>query len=223
MEEARVLIVDDHQLFADGLRKLLEHEFELLDTVSDGKAAVEAFQRLKPDLTLLDVGLPLLNGIETARQIKRISRDARVLFVSMHSDRIYLEEALAAGGSGYVLKQAAARELVDAIRTVLAGNYYVSPMIAFKLGAPLAEIGKPRTDFFGGRLTARQREVLQLIAEGKSMKEIGDLLRISVRTVEFHKNRIIQELGCRSTAELTRYAFQHGISVMEETTHPFKA
>lgn len=223
MEEARVLIVDDHQLFAEGLRKLLEHEFQLLDTVSDGKAAVEAFQRLKPDLMLLDVGLPILNGIETTRQIKRFSPDARVLFVTMHTDRIYVEEALAAGGLGYVLKQAAARELVDAIRTVLAGKCYVSPMFASKLGAELSEIVTPRTDLFGGRLTARQREVLQLIAEGKSMKEIGDILRISVRTVEFHKNRIIQELGCRSTAELTRYAFQHGISVMEETAHPVKA
>jgi DNA-binding NarL/FixJ family response regulator len=220
MEPARLLLADDHQLFSEGLRKLLEGEFRLVEMVSDGKSAVSAFERTRPDLVLLDVGLPLLNGIETARQIKRISPDARILFVTMHSDRIYVEEAFAAGAAGYVLKHAAARELVDAIHTVLAGHYYVSPGIETKLGSPVSTPGRPPAHLFGGRLTPRQREALQLIAEGKSMKEIAEILKISVRTVEFHKNAIMRGLGCRSTAELTRYAFQHGIAVMEELARP---
>ena len=210
-----MLLADDHQLLVDGLRKLLEPEFELVETVGDGRAAVEAFLRLRPDLLLMDVGLPLLNGIEAARQLKRVVPEARILFVTMQTDRVYVEEAFRAGGSGYVLKQAAARELVDAIRAVLRGRSYVSPLIETKLGRTAAQSEENPALLFGGRLTARQREVLQLIAEGKSMKEIAEILHISVRTVEFHKNSIMQELGFHSTAELTRYAMSHGISVSQ--------
>jgi len=202
MKKPRLVLADDHQLLVDGLRKILEPEFEIVETVRDGRAAVEAFERLRPDLLLLDIGLPLLNGIEAARQIKQIAPDARLLFVTMHPDRIYVDEALSAGGSGYVLKQSAGRNLVEAIREVLAGRVYVCPWIVSG-----AEPARPI-----GRLTPRQREVLQLVAEGKSMKAIAGILGISVRTVEFHKNGIMEQLGFRSTAELTRYALDHGIA-----------
>jgi DNA-binding NarL/FixJ family response regulator len=212
MGKARLLLVDDHELFLDGMRKLLEADFELVGAVSDGRSAVDAFERLQPDLVLMDIGLPLLNGIEAARQVKRNFPEAAILFVTMQTDRIYVEEAFRAGGSGYVLKQAAARELVEAIRTVLAHRFYVSPMSEVKTGALPPDSARNPTDLFGGQLTPRQREVLQLVAEGKSMKEIAQILKISVRTVEFHKNGIMQELGFRTTAELTRYAFEHGIA-----------
>lgn len=210
----RLLIAEDHQLVADGIRKLLEPEFELAGAVNDGRAAVEFFDRLRPDLIILDVGLPLLNGIEAARKIKNISADARILFVSMHADRAYIEEAFSVGGSGYLLKQAAAAELVEAIHTVLDGRFYLSRGLPSGMGPAGESIRNPKSGF-GSRLTPRQREVLQLIAEGKSMKEMGDILGISVRTVEFHKNGIMRELGVRTTAELTRYALAHGIAVLE--------
>ena len=212
MEKPRLLLADDHQLLVDGLRKLLEPEFQLEATVADGRAAVATFERLRPNLVLLDIGLPLLNGIEAARQIKRIDPSARILFVTMKTDNIYIEEALSTGASGYVLKQAAARELVDAIRAALEGRIYISPQIELKPGIAL-NFSRPHDRHVSHRLTPREREVLQLIAEGKAMKEIAQILDISVRTVEFHKNGIMEELGLRSTAELTRYAMDHGITV----------
>jgi DNA-binding NarL/FixJ family response regulator len=214
MQKPRLVLADDHQLLVDGMLKILEPEYDVVETVRDGRAAVEAFERLRPDLLLLDIGLPLLNGIEAARQVKRIAPAARILFVTMHPDRVYVEEALRAGGAGYVLKQAAARELVDAIRVVLTGRLYVSPEVASRMarGTPSEALSAAQ---WGGHLTPRQREVLQLVAEGKSMKEIAAILKISVRTVEFHKNGIMEQLGFRTTAELTRYALDHGITVKE--------
>src|SRR5215469_12051110 len=212
MGKPRLLLVDDHELFLDGLRKLLENDFDLVGSVGDGRAAVTAFTELHPDLLLLDIGLPLLNGIEAARQVKQTSPNAIILFVTMQTDRIYVDEAFRAGGCGYVVKQAAARELAEAIRIVLSGRFYVSPMITAKTRALPFDSAKSPIDLFGGQLTPRQREVLQLVAEGKSMKEIAQILKISVRTVEFHKNRIMEELGFRTTAELTRYAIEHGIA-----------
>jgi DNA-binding NarL/FixJ family response regulator len=211
MGRPRLLLADDHEVLLDGLRKLLESDFELIGAASDGRAAVAAFQELQPDLLLLDIALPLLNGIEAARQVKRIAPSARILFLTMQTDRIYVEEAFRAGASGYVVKQGAARELVEAIRSVLRGRFYVSPTIARKMGATPAVPSDPE-QLFGGRLTPRQREVLQLVAEGKAMKEIAQILNISVRTVEFHKSGIMDELGLRTTAELTRYALDHGIA-----------
>jgi DNA-binding NarL/FixJ family response regulator len=212
MHKPRLVLADDHELILDGLRKILEEDFEIVATVTDGRAAVAAFEQFLPDLLLLDIGLPLLNGIEAARQVKRVFPGARILFITMQKDRIYIEEAFRAGGAGYMLKQAASRELLDAIRMVLQGQAYVSPQLALDAKALTADSANIPAHFFGGRLTPRQKEVLQLLAEGKTMKEIGSILRISVRTVEFHKNGIIQELGVRTTAELTKYALEHGIA-----------
>jgi DNA-binding NarL/FixJ family response regulator len=211
LDKPRLLIVDDHELFLDGLRKLLEPDFEVVGAAGDGRAAVAAYMRLSPDLMLIDIGLPLLNGIEAARQVRQVAPEAMILFVTMQTDRIYVEEALRVGGAGYVIKQAAARELVKAIHEVLAGHFYLSPVIAEKLNNLPPDSAKPSSRH-SSQLTPRQREVLQLVAEGKSMKEIAQILEISVRTVEFHKSGIMQELGCRSTAELTRYAIEHGIT-----------
>lgn len=211
MPKPRLLLADDHELLLDGLRRVLEADYDLIGAVGDGRAAVAAYEQLQPDLLLLDIALPLLNGIEAARQVRRLAPDARILFVTMQTDRVYVEEAFRAGGSGYVLKQAAASELVVAIRTVLRGRRYVSPHVAEKIGVADLDLADDPSRLFGAQLTPRQREVLQLIAEGKSLKEIGNLLNISVRTVEFHKNGLMQVLGFRTTAELTRYAVDHGI------------
>jgi DNA-binding NarL/FixJ family response regulator len=210
LDKPRLLIVDDHELFLDGLRKLLEPDFDVVGAAGDGRAAVAAYLRHSPDLMLVDIGLPLLNGIEAARQVRHLAPEAMILFVTMQTDRIYVEEALRAGGSGYVVKQAAARELVKAIHEVLSGHFYLSPVIAEKLKDIPSDLTK-RSGRQAGQLTPRQREVLQLVAEGKSMKEIAQILEISVRTVEFHKSGIMEELSCHSTAELTRYAIEHGI------------
>lgn len=201
MKRARLLLADDHALVAAGLRKLLEPEFDVLGTAADGRALVAAAERLKPDLILLDISLPLLNGIDAARAVKKASPDVKIIFVTMHSDPNYVDEAFRAGGSGYVLKRSAASELVTAIGEVLAGRNYITPLVT----------AHPAPGRRTGELTPRQREVLQLVAEGRSTKEIAGILKISIKTVEFHKSGIMQKLSMHSTAELTRYAIDHGM------------
>ncbi len=206
----RLVIADDHVLLLDGLKRLLENDFDVVSTATDGYAAVAAAESLRPDVMLIDIGLPLLNGLEAARQVRRSLPDTKILFVTMQTERIYVEEAFRAGALGYVLKQAAGAELLQAIRIVLTGERYVSPRIGVELDKIEAHPINRRTV---GGLTARQREVLQLVAEGKSMKEIAWILRISVRTVEFHKQSLFQDLGIRTTAELIRYALDQKIAV----------
>ena len=209
-QRSRLVIADDHVLLLDGLKRLLENDFDLVGTATDGYAAVNAAEALRPDVMLIDIGLPLLNGLEAARQVRRALPDTKIVFVTMQTERIYVEEAFRAGASGYVLKQAAGSELLRAIRIVLAGERYLSPRIGIELDKLEAHPVNRRTV---GGLTARQREVLQLVAEGKSMKEIAWILRISVRTVEFHKQSLFQDLGVRTTAELIRYALDQKIAV----------
>ena len=212
MSQARLVLADDHELLIDGIRKLLTPEFEVVETATDGKSAVLAFERFQPDILLLDVGLPLLNGIEVARQVRKISPDARIVFVTMQTQKHYVEEAFRLGARGYVLKQSAARELVTALRAVLNGSIYVSPLIDERLASGPVQLKGKSIELFGGGLTPRQREVLQLVAEGKAGKEIAAILGISTRTVEFHKAGIMESLGMRTTAELTRYALESGIA-----------
>jgi DNA-binding NarL/FixJ family response regulator len=211
MQRLRLVMADDHVLVVEGIRRILDRDYEIVAVVPDGRAAVEAAAKLKPDVVLLDIAMPLLNGIEAARQIRGLDSPAKIIFVTMQTDRDYVRVAFRAGASGYVLKQAAPSELTEAIRTVVGGGLYLSPTIAPKgpqdlLGAP-GEDG----DRFVVPLTPRQREVLQLIAEGKSAKEIAHALTISPKTVEFHKAGIMDVLGLRTTAELTRYAMERGI------------
>lgn len=203
----RILIADDHQLVVEGLRKLLEDEFEVVGTVDNGHALLTAAGRLKPDVILADVSMPLLNGIDACARLRGLVPSSRVVVLTMHADRSYAAEAFKAGAAGYVLKRSATSELVRAIHTVLRGQRYVARALPASIlaGARLAGEARP------GHLTARQREVLQLVAEGRGAKQIAALLRISVKTVEFHKARLMDQLDLRSTAELTRYAVQHGI------------
>jgi DNA-binding NarL/FixJ family response regulator len=210
MTKSRILLADDHTLFVEALQKVLEPEFELVGSVADGRALLGAAPRLEPDVILLDLSMPLLNGIDAAQQLRRIVPDAKLVFLSMHGDPTYVTEAFRAGASGYVLKRASAAELIQAIRAALRGQTYVSPMLAKDVLDPLLH-GKQPLGSAQTQLTIRQREVLQLVAEGRSLKEIASILCVSVKTVEFHKTRIGKQLGLHTTADLTKYAVSHGL------------
>jgi DNA-binding NarL/FixJ family response regulator len=194
----------------EGLRKLLEDEYDLVGTVEDGVALVDMAKELDPDIILLDISMPMLNGIEAARKIKKLLPECKLIFVTMHGDSTYVIEAFRAGASGYLLKRSAASELSQAIRAVLNGQQYLSPLVTKDVLNPLLEPSQGIPARLG-TLTARQREVLQLVAEGRSAKEIASILKISVKTVEFHKSQIMEHIGLRTTAELTKYAIDQGI------------
>jgi DNA-binding NarL/FixJ family response regulator len=178
----------------------------------DGRHLVSEAERLQPDVIVVDIGMPELNGIEATRQLARSVPTAKVVMITQQLDPAYVHAAFTAGARGYVAKQSASTELVDAIRCALRGHYFVTPLVG-KSAAELVAMnpGKNPSELFGSTLTARQREVLQLVAEGKSTKEISAALHISPKTVEFHRNSLMDELGVRTTAELTRYAISRGI------------
>lgn len=210
MTKPKILLADDHTMFVEALQKVLEAEFDLVGSVEDGRALLDAAARLAPDVILLDLSMPLLNGIDAAQLLRRLVPDTKVVFLSMHGDPTYVTEAFRAGASGYVLKRASAAELIQAIRAALRGQLYVSPLLAKGILDPLLY---QRTSPASAQatLTLRQREVLQLIAEGRSFKEISSILCISVKTVEFHRARIVKQLGAHTNAELTKYAMTHGL------------
>lgn len=210
MTKASILVADDHTLFVEALQKVLEPEFDLVGSVADGRALLDAAPRLDPDIILLDLSMPLLNGIDAAQQLRRLAPGAKLVFLSMHGDPTYVTEAFRAGASGYVLKRASAAELIQAIRSALRGQTYLSPMLAKDVLTPLLH-GKQPLGSAQTQLTLRQREVLQLVAEGRSLKEIASILCVSVKTVEFHKTRIGKQLGLHTTADLTKYAVSHGL------------
>lgn len=212
-----VLIADDHTLVAEGIEKLLEHDFQLCGRVADGRALVKAVEQHKPDIALVDIALPLLNGLDACRQIKKAAPEVKLLILTMHGEQYFVTEAFRAGVSGYMLKQSVAEELIFAIREVLKGRLYVSPSVAENLVEQALhpdEGGPSRSIESSGKLSARQREVLQLIAEGQSTKEIASTLNVSIKTVEFHKTRIMKQLGVHSTAELTKHAIAIGLIAM---------
>jgi len=213
MKKPRVLMADDHSLILAGLRKLVEGECEVVGTVEDGRALVEAAQKLRPDLILLDISMPLLNGLEATRQLTKLVPESKVIILTMHASPIYATEAFQAGASGYLLKRSAASELNQAIQSVLQGRQYLTPLITKDV---LDSVFKPSTGERGTpastALTPRQREVLQLVAEGRGTKEIATILSVSVKTVEFHRSRIMQQLDIHTTADLTKYAITHGIT-----------
>ena len=206
----RLLLADDHTLLLDGLRMMLEPEFELAGVVEDGQSLLTAAAKLKPDLILLDIAMPALNGIDAARQLRKIVPSAKLIFLTMHADADYITEAFRTGASGYLLKRSAASELMNAIREVLNGRSYISPILGSDRVELMNAASRPGQTF-AERLTPRQREVLQLVAEGRSRKEIAALLRISVKTVEFHKAALSRGFQLRTTADFTRYAIEHGI------------
>jgi DNA-binding NarL/FixJ family response regulator len=205
MKRARILLADDHSLTLEGIRTVLEPHHEIVGTAADGRALLEAALRLKPELIVLDITMPLLNGIDAAVQIKKSLPETKLLFVTMHVNPAYLEVALDAGATGYVLKSAARRELLEAVDSVLKGRIYITPSLS---GEDLERFRDPTQAAAALRLSTREREVLQLIAEGHAAKEIAHVLNISIRTVAFHRENIKRKLGLRSTSELTKHAIE---------------
>ncbi len=219
MKKIRILLAEDHILVGEGLSKLLEKDFALIGTASDGRALVQMVKDHTPDIAIIDITLPLLNGLEAARQIKKHEPHTKIIFLTMHSEDKFVQEAFKAGGLGYILKQSATTELVFAIHEVNQGRTYISPSVAqVMVSQALNPTLSPSPDNFGTNptdLTQRQMEILQLVAEGKSNKEIALILNLAVKTIEFHKTRIMQTLGCTTSAELTKYALIHGIISLE--------
>jgi DNA-binding NarL/FixJ family response regulator len=205
----RVGIAEDHQLVIDGIRKVIEGECEVVGTATTGREAITLATDQSPDLMLMDIALPQLNGLDATRQIKRLNPKVRIIFVTVQMNRDYVREAFEAGASGYVVKQATSAELLNAIREVSSGRFFLSPLIAERfLVKKISPEVNPMKLFTS--LTPRQREVLQLVAEGKSAKEIASTLYISVKTVEFHKKHLMEELNLKTSAELIRYAVEQG-------------
>jgi DNA-binding NarL/FixJ family response regulator len=209
MNRPRVLLADDHTMVLAGLRSLMESDFDLVGTVEDGRALLEAAARLKPDIIMLDISMPLLNGIEAARQLRKIVPQSKIIFLTMHADVGYVKEAFRVGASGYLIKRSAASELATAIHEVMKGRTYVTPLVTKDMMVSFLD-PTAQPDKLPKRLTSRQREVLQLVAEGHSNKEIAAILEVSTKTVEFHKYNLMQALGIHTTAELTQYAMRHG-------------
>ena len=208
MTPTRILLADDHTMFSQGLQSLLEDEFEILGPVADGQALVETARRLDPDVIVVDVSMPVLNGFDAVRQLKKEGTTAKIIFLTMHADDRLVAEAFQCGASGYVLKQSAGEELLSAIGQVLAGHKYLTPLLVNEFRRSLIK-GTELTPKL--KLTPRQREVLQLIVDGHTMKEIAARLDISTRTAESHKYEMMQVLGVESTAELIQYAIKLGM------------
>ena len=207
MPKPRILLADDHVLVLEGFRRILHEHYELVGTVGDGYALLAAAKTVQPDIVILDISMPLLNGIDTAAQLKKICPTAKIIIVTMHAGADYVRSAFEAGASAYVLKGSAVDELEQAIRAVLGGHSYITPLITKELVA--VYLSAPSEKPSG--LTPRQREVLQLLAEGRTAKEIANLLHITSRTVEFHKGQILDQLKLKTTADLIKYALTHGI------------
>jgi DNA-binding NarL/FixJ family response regulator len=210
MKRIRLLLADDHKIVLDGLKRILEPHFDIVETVEDGRALVSAAGKLAPDVIVVDISMPLLNGIEAIRQIKKMDPHVKVVFLTMQPDVTYAIRAFEAGASGYVLKHAASSELLTAIYEAIKGRTYVTPIIAgellqsYKTGAFQLDTKQ--------QLTERQQEILQLLAEGHSAKEIGAILNISPRTVEFHKYSLMSKLNLKTSSALVQYAIKHGVT-----------
>jgi DNA-binding NarL/FixJ family response regulator len=203
----RVLLADDHRIVAEGLKNLLAADFDVIGMIEDGRALIDAANRLNPDVIVADISMPGINGIEALKTLKTTQPQVKVIFLTMHSETAYARRALEAGAAGYVLKHCAPDELVVALRAALAGQCFVTPALAAKLlpGKEGAEADPVLS------LTTRQREVLRLAAEGKVAKQIAAELGISIRTVEFHKYHLMETLGLRTGADLVHFAIKHGI------------
>jgi DNA-binding NarL/FixJ family response regulator len=208
MTRPTILIADDHKMFAQGLAGLLEDEFDLVGSVENGQALIDAAMRLKPDLIIVDISMPVLNGLDAVRRLYQGHTSSKVVFLTMHADTRLLREAFQCGGVGYVLKQSAGEELLFALRQVMSGQNYISPSIEKELKHETLAKADEKQHF---NLTPRQREVLQLLCAGYTMKEIANQLNISTRTAETYKYQIMEGLGVESTAELIQYAIKLGL------------
>ncbi|HUD14517.1 MAG TPA: response regulator transcription factor [Terracidiphilus sp.] len=210
MKRSKVFIADDHSMVIDGLRGLLEPEFEVVGAVNDGRAVLPEVRKLQPDVVVIDISMPLLNGLDCTRQLRDAGCTAKILILTMHPDATLAQEALAAGASGYLLKSSPGSELKGALRDVLQGRTYLSPGVTRDAVGTMGRMTSIHEDVWA-HLTPRQREVLQLLAEGKSHKEVAHILNISVKTAEYHKYAILDKLGLKTNAELVQYAVRHGI------------
>ena len=206
MTRPRILMADDHAMLLDAFRTLLQSEFDVVGTVTDGRMLLEEFSRLHPDVVLLDIGMPLLNGLDAGRQLKARHKSVKLIYLTMNPDPDLAGEALRLGASGYVLKSSAFQELKQAIHEVLQGRSYITPLITREVVGSL--IGRQNSRH---ELTMRQREVLQLLAEGRSMKEVGAILDLTPRTVAFHKYRMMEQLRLKTSAELVQFAVRQGV------------
>ena len=204
----RIILADDHQLFRQGLRSLLEKAgHEVVGEAADGRAAVALVQSLRPDIAVVDLSMPLLNGLDAAQEIKRIAPSTKTILLTMYTDKEYVLRALDAGARGYVLKTQAAEDLVRAVREIFSGEVYLSPAVSVSVVD--AYLGKQNAN--EDPLTPRERQILQLVAEGKTTKEIANLLGVSFKTAESHRNRAMQKLDIHDVAGLTRYAIRRGL------------
>ncbi len=209
MTRTRILLADDHMLLLEAFKRLLEPEYDVVGTVSDGQALITSAQELKPDLIIIDVAMPQVSGIEAARRIRQSNPKVKLIFLTMSHDSDVAEEAFRIGGSGFLVKTSAASELLHAIREILRGGSYVTPGILKSTVASLRRQPRPKRDFH--ELTKRQREVVKLLGEGHSMKEAALILNLTPRTIAFHKYRTMEQLHLKSSAELVQYAVEHGI------------
>ena len=208
----RVLLADDHGILLTGVRNLIADRCEIVGTVADGRALLETANRLKPELIILDISMPLLNGLDAARQLKKTLPDTKLIFLTMLASPRYATEAFKVGAHGFLLKHSADAELPQAVTAVLQGKYYLTPALTKPMLDQVLKTGEdPPVNDAAAALTPRQREVLQLIGEGKGTKEIATLLSVSVKTVQFHKTCLMQALGLHSVAELMRYAIAQGL------------
>lgn len=209
MKRRTILLADDHVMICAALQKLLEPEYEVIGLVGDGLSLVKTAVDLKPDLVLVDVGMPLLNGLDAGRELKKLMPGIKLIFLTMNPDPEIAREAFRIGASGYLLKNSQGEELLKAVHDALLGTSYITPQISHAMKESFVRdpnsLGHPKP------LSDRQREVLQMLAEGRSMKEVAYILEISLRTVRYHKYRIMEELGIRTNAELVQYAIKHSI------------
>jgi DNA-binding NarL/FixJ family response regulator len=210
MARVKILLADDHTLFCDLLRELLQPEYEVVGIVSDGRALLKAAEALRPDVVLLDIGMPSLNGLDAGRRLKEGDPKVKLIYLTMNNNVEYAREALQAGASAFVLKNSETSHLLEAIRRALRGVSYVAPEIRRAMKEIF--IRNPKAVERPQHLTDRQKEVLQMLAEGRSLREIATSLQISYRTVRFHKVRIMEELGISKNAELVKYAITHGLT-----------
>lgn len=209
MKKPRILLADDHAMICAGYQSLLAPQYEVIGSVGDGRALLKAASEMKPDVVLVDIGMPLLNGLDAGRELKKAMPAVKIIFLTMNLDPDLAREALKIGASGYLLKTSEGEELLTAVHQVLQGRSYVTPHIHRAMEESF--IRNPNTSVRSEHLTSRQVEILQMLAEGKSMKEIAYLLQISFRTVRFHKYRIMEELKLTTNAELVQYAVKHAM------------
>ena len=210
MTRARVLLADDHRIVAEGLKTILAAEFDFVGVVEDGRALIDAVKTSRPDVIVSDITMPNLNGIEALEELKKLDPGVRVIFLTMHRDVIYARRALEAGARGFVLKHSAPEELIMAVRAALEGRIFITPILAEELLEAMRRGPQQNADL-AASLTLRQREILRLLAEGLSAKQIAGKLDISQRTVEFHKYRMMESLGAKSGSDLIHFAIKHGI------------